>query len=53
MKDSGRKIIILLLYVVDILLVTNDIWLSYDVKNFLSKNFEINNMSETSYVIRI
>lgn len=35
------------------LLVTNDIWLSYDVENFLSKNFEINNMSETSYVIRI
>ena len=53
MKVSGSKFIILVLYVDDILLATNDIWLLYDVKNFISKNFEMKDMGEASYVIGI
>jgi len=53
MKVSGSKFIILVLYVDDILLATNDIVLLHDVKNFLSNKFEMKDMSEASYVIGI
>ena len=37
----------------DILLVTNDKGLLYKVKQFLSKNFDMTDMNEASYVISI
>ena len=53
MKVSGSKFIILVLYVDDILLATNDVGLLHDVKKFLSSNFEMKDMGEASYVIGI
>ncbi|KAL0550167.1 hypothetical protein IC582_014670 [Cucumis melo] len=53
LKISGSKFIILVLYVDDILLATNDFGLLCQTKEFLSKNFEMKDMSEASYVIGI
>ena len=52
-KVSGSKICYLVLYVDDILLATNDLGTLHEVKQFLSKNFDIKDMGETSYVIGI
>ena len=52
-KVNGSKICFLVLYVDDILLATNDKGLLYEVKQFLSKNFDMKDMGETSYVIGI
>src|SRR5262249_49915679 len=52
-KVSGSKIYFLVLYVDDILLTTNDKGLLYEVKQFLSKNFDMKDMGEASYVIGI
>ncbi|XP_020571019.1 protein BPS1, chloroplastic-like [Phalaenopsis equestris] len=48
---SGSKIIFLIQFVDDILLDTNDLGLLYETKNFLSENFEMKDMGETSYTI--
>ncbi|KAL2237853.1 UNVERIFIED_CONTAM: Retrovirus-related Pol polyprotein from transposon TNT 1-94 [Sesamum indicum] len=53
MKFSGSRIVILVVYVDDILLAANDTSMLHDVKKFLSKNFEMEDMCEASYVIRI
>ena len=53
MKVSGSRFIILVLYVYDILLAANDKGMLRDVKEFLSKNFEMKDMGEASYVIGI
>ncbi|KAL4011851.1 hypothetical protein IC575_028915 [Cucumis melo] len=53
LKINGSKFIILVLYVDDILLATNDFDLLCQTEEFLSKNFEMKDMSETSYVITI
>eukprot|EP00253_Pinus_taeda_P019588 PITA_19588 len=53
LKVSGSKICFLVLYVDDILLATNDKGLLHEVKQFLSKNFDIKDMGEASYVIGI
>ncbi|KAL4016719.1 hypothetical protein IC575_024376 [Cucumis melo] len=53
LKISESKFIILVLYVVDILLATNDFGLLCQTKEFLSKNFEMKDMGEASYVIGI
>ncbi|RYE20331.1 MAG: hypothetical protein EOP45_11235, partial [Sphingobacteriaceae bacterium] len=53
LKISGSKFIILVLYVDDILLATNDLGLLRQTKEFLSKNFEMKDMGEASYVIGI
>ena len=50
---SGSKFIFLVLYVDDILLATNDLGSLYETKKFLSKNFEMKDMGEASYVIGI
>ena len=50
-KVIGSKICFLVLYVDDILLATNDKGLLYEVKRFLSKNFDMNDMGEASFVI--
>ena len=52
-KVIGSKICFLVLYVDDILLTTNDKSLLYEVKQFLSKNFDMKDMGEASYVIGI
>jgi hypothetical protein len=52
-KVSGSKICFLVLYVDDILLATNDKGLLHEVKQFLSKNFNMKDMGEASYVIGI
>jgi len=53
LKVSGSKVIFLFLYVDDILLTTNDLGLLHETKNFLSNKFEMKDMGEASYVIRI
>ena len=53
MKVVGSKFIILVFYVDDILLAASDRGLLHDVKNYLSSNFEMKDMSEASYVIGI
>ncbi|RVW64274.1 Retrovirus-related Pol polyprotein from transposon TNT 1-94 [Vitis vinifera] len=50
---SGSKVCFLVLYVDDILLATNDKGFLYEVKQFLSKNFDMKDMGEASYVIGI
>ena len=52
-KINGSKICFLVLYVDDILLTTNDKGLLHEVKQFLSKNFNMKDMGEASYVISI
>ena len=53
MKVTGSQFVILVLYVDDILLAANDKGMLRDVKAFLSKNFEMKDMGEASYVIGI
>ena len=53
LKVSGSKICFLVLYVDAILLATNDKGLLHEVKQFLSKNFDMKDMGEASYVIGI
>ncbi|KAL6313281.1 hypothetical protein AAG906_016189 [Vitis piasezkii] len=53
LKVSGSKVCFLVLYVDDILLATNDKGLLHEVKQFLSKKFDMKDMGETSYVIGI
>ena len=52
-KVSRSKICFLVLYVDDILLAANDWDLLHEVKQFLSKNFDIKDIGDASYVIRI
>ena len=52
-KVSGSKICFLVLYVDDILLATNDKGMLYEVKQFLSKNFDMKDIGDASYVIGI
>ena len=52
-KFIGSKHIFLVLYVDDMLLVTNDIDILYQTKKFLSKNFEIKDLGEASFVLGI
>ncbi|RVW35870.1 Retrovirus-related Pol polyprotein from transposon TNT 1-94 [Vitis vinifera] len=50
---NGSKVCFLVLYVDDILLATNDKGLLHEVKQFISKNFDMKDMSQASYVIGI
>ncbi|KAL6334851.1 hypothetical protein AAG906_022840 [Vitis piasezkii] len=52
-RQCGSKVCFLVLYVDDILLATNDKGLLHEVKQFLSKNFDMKDMGEASYVIGI
>ena len=52
-KVCGSKICFLVLYVDDILLATNGKGLLYEVKQFLSNNFDMKDMGEASYVLGI
>ncbi|GJY11820.1 putative RNA-directed DNA polymerase, partial [Tanacetum coccineum] len=53
LKISGSNFFILVLYVDDILLASNDIDLLHDSKRFLSRNFDMKDLGEASYVIGI
>jgi hypothetical protein len=53
LKVSGNKFLFLILYVDDILLASSDLGLLHETKEFLSKNFEMKDMGEATYVIRI
>ena len=52
-KINGSKFTFLVLYVDDIALVSNDLDILSEMKDFFSRNFEMNYMGKTSYVIRI
>jgi len=52
-KFKGSKFIFLILYVDDILLATNDIGILHETKKFLSKNFEMKDLSDASFVLGI
>ena len=52
-KFSGSKYIFLVLYVDDILLATNYIGLLHETKKFLSKQFEMKDLSDASFVLGI
>ncbi|RVW22648.1 Retrovirus-related Pol polyprotein from transposon TNT 1-94 [Vitis vinifera] len=52
-KVSRSKICFLVLYVDDILLATNNKGLLHEVKQFLSKNFDMKDMGDATYVIGI
>ena len=52
-KFSGSKHIFLILYVDDILLTTNDNEILHETKRFLSKKFEMKDLGEASFVLRI
>ena len=52
-KDSGSKFCFLVLYVDDILLATHGKSMLHKVKQFLSKNFDMKDMGDVSYVIGI
>ncbi|RDX66047.1 hypothetical protein CR513_55232, partial [Mucuna pruriens] len=53
LKVSGSQVIFLILYVDDILITTNDLGFLHETKKFLFSNFEMKDISEASYVIRI
>ncbi|KAL8101103.1 hypothetical protein AgCh_033113 [Apium graveolens] len=52
-KFSGSKFIFLLLYVDDILLATNDIGLLHDTKKFLTSQFEMKDLGNSSFILGI
>ena len=52
-KFKGSRFIFLVLYVNDILLASNDIDLLLEIKSFLSKNFEMKDLGDASFVIGI
>jgi len=52
-KLKGNKVIFVVLYVGDILLVSNDIVLLQTTKRFLSKNFKMKDLGDASFVINI
>ena len=52
-KFCGSKYIFLVLYVDDILLASNDIGLLHETKRFLTKNFEMKDLSDAFFVLGI
>ncbi|GKA89147.1 retrovirus-related pol polyprotein from transposon TNT 1-94 [Tanacetum coccineum] len=53
LKLSGSKVFILVLYVDDIILASNDLNMLYEAKSFLSEYFKMKDLEEASYVIGI
>ena len=52
-KVSERKFIFLILYVGDILLASSDLGLLHETKQMLSKNFDMKDLGEVSFVLGI
>ena len=53
LKNSGSKLIFLVLYVDDIFLVSNDLDLLNKTKGLLSKTFDMKDLSEASFFLSI
>lgn len=53
MEVTESKFIVLVLYVNHILLSINNFDIFHDIKKFLSNNFEMKDVDERSYAIRI
>lgn len=53
LKKSGRKYIILVIFVHDILLTSSDMNLMHEIRSFLHKNFDMKDLGESSYVLGI
>ena len=53
LKNSGSKLIFLVLYVDDILLASNDLDLLNKTKGILSKTFDMKDLGEASFVLGI
>jgi len=53
LKVSGSKFLFLILYFNDILLASSDLSLLHETNEFLSKNLEMTDMAESTYVIGI
>ena len=52
-KDQWEQLYILILYVDDILLASNDFGMLRTTKDFLSKNFEMKDLRQATYVVGI
>lgn len=52
-RISGRKFVIFLLHVDDILIATNDVGMLRDTNKFLSEQFEMKDLGEASFVLGI
>jgi hypothetical protein len=52
-KFKGGKLVILVLYIDDILLASNDKNMLHETKNFLSSHFDMKDLGEASYVLGI
>jgi hypothetical protein len=52
-KFRNRKFIFLILYVDDILLASSDVSLVSKTKRFLSSNFDMKDLGETSFILGI
>jgi hypothetical protein len=52
-KFKGKDFTILVLYVDDILLVSSDENMLYEIKGFLSSNFDMKDLGDASYVLGI
>ena len=48
LKISGSKICIIVLYVDDMLLASNNVGIIFETKQFLSKNFDMKDLGEAS-----
>ena len=53
LKFSGRKFIILVLYVDDILLASCDVEFLHETKQFLSNKFDMKDLGNASFVLGI
>ena len=52
-KVSGSSVAFLILYVDDILLITNDIEFMDSIKGYLNKNFSIKDLRKATYILGI
>ena len=52
-RIQGTIVIFLVLYVDDILLIGNDVEVLSDVKDWLKNQFEMKNLGEANYILRI
>ena len=52
-KFSGSKVVFLLLYVDDILLIGNDIPILFSVKAYLESSFSMKDLGQASYILGI
>ena len=52
-RIKGDKLVFLILYVDDILLVRNDVGVLTSVKEWLAKQFDMKDLRESSYILSI